>query len=941
MRKLAIVPLSFFLIIFLFSQHTLCAQQLVKFSLRAPKNTQSVAVVGNFNNWNKNAHPMLDEDGDGTWETEISLPPGVYQYRFLLNGTRWIKDPQNPLWSGPYSNSTLYVTATNAPQLTNLKPATGSVLRHGSVTIRVDYRTDWRKIPPDAKHSTISLNGEKLDFVFNEKESRIEVFPGKLKDGEYLLKMDIRDSLGNAIPPVTSYFIVNVVNAPPVADAGFTTISAVNSSVTLNSGVSYDPDREPLQKFRWKMIRKPAHSNAKLKNARSPFPTFVPDKVGRYIFTLQLSDGKTHSNIDTVDVYSFVRHDYPVKFEIADSIFFRQFEQSIDSVSVAGEFNNWSANATPLYDYNHDGVWTTWVNLDPGEYEYKFVVNGKHWIPDPQNNRKVPDGWNGYNSVIASTKNLAPIISVQQRFAPGKIVLDAAKSQAQMGDALEFLWFQDINNPQRFELRSSPTLEIPQPKQNGTYYFYLVARDKYGNTSQETIALFVEKGTAKIANFNQTPDWARDAIVYEIFPRKFHPDGSLRGIIEKLPYLKSLGINCIWLMPVWEGPTEHGYGPSDFFRIESDYGTMNDFRELLHKAHASGIRVLMDFVANHTSDQHPYFVSAFQNRFSAFRDWYHWKDEAAENSIYSYEFHNDWDTLPNLNYENPNVRRYVLDAAKFWAHIGVDGYRCDVAWGVPHDFWKRFRRELKQINPDILLIDEVLPRSPAYHRDEFDMSYDTDFYGNVLDVLQKKKPLTAIEYGLRKTEKNYPGNTLDFRYLENHDLERFVKSFGVHKTKLAATLLLTVPGTPLIYYGQEIGLTEKTPFMDWDAVGNELYRFYQKLILLRREHNCFRRGKMIKIPTDHEQDIYAYVRFTEKEQFLVVLNFGEAIAQCRFAIPNQISFFKSAGKLTLRDALGYETVPMKFIDPSHFQMSLPAGTGKIFRLYNDFKREEK
>ncbi len=932
-----IFQISVFLISLILLQNFSLAQQSVQFSLRAPQGTKSVVVVGDFNDWDKNANPMYDDNGDGIWNASISLAPGIYEYRFLLDGVRWIKDPQNPHWSGPYSNSVLFVTSPDAPKLANLKPETGSILNHSDVKITVNYRTNWKKIPPHPEKSKVTLNGRKLKFNYNPKEKRIEIYPGQLKDGEYDLQIFVRDAEGNAAPPQRTFFIVNAINSPPIVDAGYTQIAAVNSKVILNSGVCYDPDREPIQKYRWKMIEKPAGSKAKLKNRHSPFPSFVPDQVGRYVFTLQVSDGKAESAVDTVDVYSFVRHQYPVKFELADSIFFRQFEESITSVCVAGEFNNWSATATPLFDYNHDGVWTAWVNLEPGEYEYKFVVNGKHWIADPLNDRKVADGWNGFNSVISSTKNLAPKITVTQRFGPGKIILDASQSKSQMGDFLEFLWFQDINNPHNFNLGSGAVLEIPQPKQNGTYYFYLVARDKYGNTSQETIALFVENGVAKIENFSRTPDWSRDAIVYEIYPRKFHPAGNLRGIIEKLPYLKSLGINCIWLMPIWESPTEHGYGPTDFFSVKSEYGTMNDFRELLAKAHASGIRVILDFIANHTSDQHPYFLSAYQNRFSAFRDWYRWKD-AAENSLYSYEFHNDWDTLPNLNYENPNVRRYVLDAAKFWANLGVDGFRCDVAWGVPHDFWKRFRRELKQINPDILLIDEVLPRSPAYHKDEFDMSYDTDFYGNVLDVLNGKKPLTAIHFGLEKTKKNYPEQAQDFRYLENHDMERFIKVFGVGKTKLAATLLLTVPGTPLIYYGQELGLQEKTPRMAWEEVGNELFKFYQKLILLRRQYSCLRRGEMAKIPTENENEVYAYVRYDRDDKFLVVLNFGDEIADCRFAIPDKILFLFKEKNLVAEDIFSKEQFPLQLIENKYFQISLNSGTAKIFHLYNSDKK---
>ncbi|MCU0645409.1 MAG: alpha-amylase family glycosyl hydrolase, partial [bacterium] len=564
--------------------------------------------------------------------------------------------------------------------------------------------------------------------------------------------------------------------------------------------------------------------------------------------------------------------------------------------------------------------------------EYKFVVNGKQWIPDFDNPVKVTDGWNGFNSVVSVSLNLAPVVDVKATFGPGKIILDASGSRSQMGRTLSYSWYQDIKNPQRFDLLAQEKISVPMPKKPGVYYFYLVVTDQYDVSSQKTLALNVKDGVVKIWDFSASPDWAKDAIIYEVFLRKFAPEGNLKGLTNKIPYLKTLGINCIWLMPIWDGPTSHGYGPDDFFRIEQDYGNEEDFHEFIEQAHQSGIRVILDFIANHTSDQHPYFLSAYQNPISPFRDWYRWHQELQGIRYYAYEFHNDWDTLPNLNYENLNVRRYIIDAATHWAKLGVDGFRCDVAWGVPHDFWKLLRRSLKTTNPDFLLINEVLPRSPEYHNDEFDMSYDTDFYGNLLDVMNGRKPLAAIDYGLKKTQKNYPSVALDFRYLENHDMDRFISQFGLRKTKLAAALLMTIPGTPLIYYGQEIGLREKTPGMEWQNQNDSLLSFYKTIIRLRRQHTALRRGEMIKIPTDAEDRVYAYLRKDRKETFLVILNFSSQVEECQLIFPREGFDAARCDKLMLEEAITSEKFTIEISNDQRVILKLAPETPFIYRF---------
>lgn len=914
--------------------HALFSQEQITFKLKPSPVTQTVYVAGSFNDWSKKANPMTDADGDGVWETTISLDPGIYEYRFLLDDMIWIKDPSNPEWGGERSNSILRVVSNQSPKLSNLKPETGASVKTSNPIISADYRDGVISHGIDVQNTKVLLNGREIEFSFNEKLSRIEVFQQQLQDGEYSVKVTARDLAGNEAKPLQGYFIVNQNNSPPNVDAGYTTISAVNSEVYLNSGVYFDPDKDPITKYEWKLISKPKESKAKLQDSRTPFPHFKPDQVGRYIFTLKVSDGSAESNVDSVDVYAFIKRDYPVQFRLSESLFSKTYEVAVDSASVVGEFNGWDPTANPMRNFNRDDEWSAWVELDPGEYEYKFVINGKHWVPDPENPAKVADGWNGFNSVVTASLNLAPVVDVKASFGPGKIILDGSSSYSQTGKNLTYSWYQDINNPQRFELNQENKISIATPKKAGTYYYYLVAVDQFGNSSQKTVVLNVDKGRVDIRDFSDSPDWPGDAIVYEVFVRNFTPEGNFEGLIGKLPYLKSLGINCLWLMPIMEGPTNHGYGPSDFFSVESDYGTLNDFRTLVQKARASGIRVIFDFVANHSSDQHPYFLAAFQNRSSVFRDWYRWHDPHENAGYYSYEFHNDWDTLPNLNYENPNVRQYIIDVAEFWAKTGIDGFRCDVAWAVPHDFWKLFRRTMKNINPDLVLLNEVLPRSPAYHKEETDMSYDTDFYGNLLDVMNKRKPLSAIDYGLQKTKTNYPSSAQDFRYIENHDMERFISQFGLAKTKFAATLLLTIPGTPLIYYGQEIGMREKTPLMAWSRQNDPLFDFYNKLILLRRNYLALRRGDMLKVSTNAEEQVYAYLRTHENETLLIVLNFGDRLDECQLLFPEGSLQEKTGKKIQLENALSSEKISLDFIRKLQIKMTLKKETPYIFKLLN-------
>ena len=899
------------------------------FKLKAPFETSSVHVVGDFNEWSKTSNPLIYSSERDVWETTINLAAGAYEYRFLINSMNWIKDPANFNWGGEKSNSIIYVKEPKQPVLKKLKPETGSVIRENIFKISAEYWDGRERNELDVKTSKIYIDASPQQIEYIPEKRLIRCYTPKLQDGEHEIKIEAVDNNGNRALPLSSIILVNAENKPPQVDAGYTIIAGVEDEVILNSGTCYDPDFEPLEKYRWRIISKPRLSKAKLKNSKTAFPTIKPDKVGRYVMGLKVSDGYLYSAEDSVDIYGFVRRKYPTEFQFSDSTFTKIYESPVDCVSVAGEFNQWSVIANKMNDYNNDGIWTAWINLEPGEYEYKIVVNGKHWIADPINPDKVADGWNGFNSVKKVSLNLAPFIEVNSSFRPGAILFDAANSYSKTGKELSFFWYQDINNPERYLLTGKERLKIPIPQKPGIYYFYLVVSDSFGSSAKKTIVLKVKDRKVQIQDFSEPPDWAKDAIVYEVFVKKFTPEGTFKGVISKIPYLKSLGINCIWLMPIFESPTENGYGPTNFYRLSPEYGTKNDLKELINSAHQAGIKVVIDFIANHTSDRHRYFVSAFQNQFSVFRDLYCWYKLEEDVLYYQYKFHNDWDRLPNLNYENPQVRKLILDVATKWAEFGIDGFRCDVAWGVPHDFWKLFRRQLKNINPDILLLDETLPRSPKYHDDEFDISYDTDFYGNLLDVMNGRKPVSAINYGLQKTNTNYPAHTLNLRYMENHDMERFISQYSIKKTKLAATLLFTIQGTPLILYGQEIGLRDKLPAMDWSRDGDDLYNFYHKLITLRRNNTCLRRGKMVKISTDVEDKVYAYLRHGDNNSFLVVLNLSKERLDCQLLVKNILNLNKE--KNYFEELLSGARINIKLLDSSKIKLKLQPETAYIFK----------
>lgn len=403
------------------------------------------------------------------------------------------------------------------------------------------------------------------------------------------------------------------------------------------------------------------------------------------------------------------------------------------------------------------------------------------------------------------------------------------------------------------------------------------------------------------------PAWAREAVVYQIFPDRFYPGrgrrwrsveslgdvhgGTLRGIIERLDYVADLGFNCIWLTPFFPDDTHHHYHATDYFEVDPGLGTMDDVRELVDAAHRRDMRLILDFVANHWGRQHPTFQAALQDRHSEYYDWYFW-DEWPER----YETFFGVPALPKVNVDHPGARSYLLRAADYWlSDVGFDGYRLDYAPGPSHDFWADFRATVKAAQPEAWIFGEVVETPPVQ------MSYDGRLDGTLDFLLMQAlrdtfawqtMSVAALDSFLQAHEQFFPAHFSRPSFLDNHDVNRmlWLVDGDRRKLKLAALCQFTLAGPPIVYYGTEVGLSQvrdvvrdgrhvmeeaRMPMVWGDEQDADLRGFYKELIHLRRAHPALWRGTRETVHVDERSGTYAYTRSDERETILVALNAGD------------------------------------------------------------------
>ena len=372
---------------------------------------------------------------------------------------------------------------------------------------------------------------------------------------------------------------------------------------------------------------------------------------------------------------------------------------------------------------------------------------------------------------------------------------------------------------------------------------------------------------------------SRPQVAYGIIPRSFSDEG-LAGVEKRLPDLAELGVDMIWLSPIFEHPPhDFGYAVTDYRRVDPEHGSLQDLKRLVETAHRSGLRIILDLAPNHTSDRHPFYVDVRERgEASAYAGHYVKGDDGA----YAHYF--DWTNLINLDYGHPEVQRMMLEAMEYWINeCDVDGYRLDAAWGIRQrtpEFWPRCVRRLRQSKPDLFLLAEASALDPYYLEAGFDAAYDwTSELGRwawTSAFTGRRGPAPV----LRELLSTSPDPARVFRFLNNNDTgPRFLSVHGEERYKVAAAMLLTLPGIPCIYMGDEVGL-EFNPYDDRSTVrwpeNRELREFHRRLIGLRKDRLAGCRQLTI-LGNDQSEQCLSYLLMGSGPPLVCTFNFGPAV----------------------------------------------------------------
>lgn len=375
------------------------------------------------------------------------------------------------------------------------------------------------------------------------------------------------------------------------------------------------------------------------------------------------------------------------------------------------------------------------------------------------------------------------------------------------------------------------------------------------------------------------PEWSRNSVIYEVNIRHYTPEGTFKAFEAHIPRLKELGVDILWIMPIHpvglknrkltEKSLGSPYSVQDYLKVNPDYGTMDDFKSLVKLAHDNGMKVIIDWVANHTSWDNVWVTSNPE---------FYTRNEKGEMTVPA---GTDWEDTADLNYDNDSLRSAMTEALRFWIkEADIDGYRCDVAGMVPVDFWDNVRAELDKIKPVFMLAEA---EEAPLQKNAFDMAYGWNFHHVMNAVAQGKKDVSEIDNYFASIDTVFTKETYLMNFITNHDENAWN---GTEKERMGAAvnamavLSFTIPGMPLIYTGQEVGLAKRLSFFEkdlvkWDVKNTET-EFYKSLIKLKKANPALDAGtfggELKRINSSNDKAVYAFVREKEGNKVVVVLN---------------------------------------------------------------------
>jgi glycosidase len=387
------------------------------------------------------------------------------------------------------------------------------------------------------------------------------------------------------------------------------------------------------------------------------------------------------------------------------------------------------------------------------------------------------------------------------------------------------------------------------------------------------------------------PAWAKSAVMYEVNVRQYTPEGTFAALRPHLPRLRTLGVDMLWMMPVQpigklnrKGSLGSYYSISDYRAINPEYGTAADFKAFVDDAHRQGMKVILDWVPNHTAFDHVWIAQHPR--------WYlHKPDGSVSNAINESGAETDWTDVAQLNYDNPEMRRAMIGDMRWWLDaMKVDGFRCDFAAGVPMDFWVDARRQLAAVRPDIFMLAEA--ESPALG-EAFDMSYGWELHHLLNDVAKGKKNTPEIDAYLQRQKRAYHAKDFRMYFTSNHDENSWngteFERMGANHLPSFIVAATMRGGLPLLYTGQEVSLKKRLRFFEKDTVdwnGPSLAGFYQSVFALRHAEDALRNGEwggaQTPLTTDGGNRVYAFTRTRGASTVMVAVNFGDAAASVAY-----------------------------------------------------------
>jgi glycosidase len=539
---------------------------------------------------------------------------------------------------------------------------------------------------------------------------------------------------------------------------------------------------------------------------------------------------------------------------------------------------------------------------------------------------------------------------------------------------LTFSWSADPRNPSASTFAnpadSGTAVSFSGAPAHGEYLFVLRTITSAGDTVTSRAALRSDSsGVHPFDIANDHFHWIDSAVVYGIMPSIFVMEGRFRDILPKIPDLVRLGVTTLWLQPVYATHGRgQGYDVTDFFAVRSDLGTETELQSLVDAAHAQGLRVLFDFVPNHSSIYHPYAVHS--TTYGPASHYWSFYQRAFDGSPYSQHYKSYggfvnyfWNELPNLNYDNAEVRRMITEAGKYWVErFGIDGYRVDVAWGVSArapEFFQQFRLALKRVRPDLMLLGEDKATWPSVFEQRFDVAYDwapeqswvshwtwqptysSSSNPTIFNNVNQNQRAALLRSALTNNGSGYSERTKVLHFMENNDTFRFLATHDLARTRMVASMMFSVGGVPLLFTGQEIGasvhpysafsiFSPAKSIPSQDTYG--LFTHYSLLAGMRKRFAALTSTNFAEVPASPNDVVFAYRRWEGRQNVLAVMNMSNYAVTAYLTVPVASLQLDSSRTYYLTDQITNQVIVVRTSGMSPLPVTMPAFTTKVFVL---------